>query len=154
MKCAIDGGKLNVFSKYVFASKDFKNIYRGRYIYKCSLCGLKQIDRTQLDETKLSDYYRSAYRNVAKIGRADTQAQIDKYRARANAIADLIPPEITVKKVFELGSGHGFNLSEIKNRFPECRLFTDEPDGTVMPGVAISKSERLCCITQPRLSFP
>lgn len=126
MQCVIDGGSLRTFAPYVFKSKVFRSIYRDRSVYKCTICGLRQVNVEQVDNDALTRYYEHDYRNVAKIGVASSRAQHLYYKARGTALAELInkPP----RRVFELGAGYGYNLLAIKSKFPNAKLFTDEID--------------------------
>ena len=128
MTCVIDRAEISPIRDYDFKTVDFKQIYHDKYVYKCRACGLEQVDVSKICSEKLIDYYKFAYRNVAKIATADSDGQRNYYRARGRALADLIKTAPT--RVFELGSGHGFNLMEIKNRYPDALLFTDELDET------------------------
>jgi SAM-dependent methyltransferase len=129
MQCVIDGGELRKVARYVFKSDVFRSIYTDRFIYKCAECGLRQANVACVDNDALTHYYQHDYRNVARIGRADIEANRIYFRARGKALAELIGA--APQRVFELGSGYGFNLEAVRARFPDARLFTDEVDQTV-----------------------
>lgn len=124
--CVLDGGELAPASQYVFKSQVFRSIYTGRNIFRCTRCGLRQIDVSRVNNAALTKYYQYDYRNVAKIGTATGETGKRYYQARGRALASLIVGQPS--SVFELGSGYGFNLTAVKERFPEVRLVTDEID--------------------------
>ena len=54
-----------------------------------------------------------------------------KYKIRGRAFAKIAQKHINpknVKNIFELGSGFGFNLIELKNIYKNASIFSDDPD--------------------------
>jgi SAM-dependent methyltransferase len=133
MTCVACNGKLEPAIRYRFESTEFKSIYCGVNIHRCTECGLRQANISRVDAGKLSAYYREGYR-VGGIGRNDTEAESRWYRARALALADLVSIHAAqVRSVFEIGAGYGHNLIAIGERYPHATLATDEPDAGILP---------------------
>jgi SAM-dependent methyltransferase len=131
-RCAVCSGDLTFHRRYTFKSDVFRDVYSDRNVYRCVQCGLVQVATSEVDEVGLKEYYKRAYRSVAKIGVAD-EARHNWYRARASALADLARQYVATapRRAFELGAGYGYNLAELAATFPGIALYTDELDSNI-----------------------
>jgi SAM-dependent methyltransferase len=132
--------------EYRYGKGAFRTMFPGLRMYRCTCCGLKQVDHDTICSDALGRFYSDAYRApTIKKNRADPLNV--KFVARANAFAALadryVEKPLEVVSVFELGAGLGYNLIGLKRIFPNASLFTDEPDSTVeLPkGVAFAGLE-------------
>lgn len=132
-KCITCGQALRYHRRYTFASPNFRKIYRGSKVFRCTGCGLSQADLSLVDDAALTQYYAADYRVSAQIGvLGETSAAI--YRRRGAALAALAarflpaPPQ----RVFEVGAGYGFNLRAFAAQDPAVWLGTDEISGVAL----------------------
>lgn len=132
MPCLSCGEQISPLRKYKFKSQAFKNVYKDRYIYRCRNCSLKQADISNVNESLLIDYYRSAYRQIAKIVKI-TDVSIPYYKNRAAALIKLLQQHhpSPINSAFEVGAGYGFNIKALKAAYPTARAATDEIDETI-----------------------
>lgn len=128
--CVSCAGSLAHDRPYRFKSAVFRRSFRGSDVMRCTTCDLRQVDVGLVDDAALTNYYRSDYRSVARIGGGDAMFI---YRPRAQGLAALARQVAgdTVERIFEVGAGHGINLAALGEAYPTARLFTDEIDETV-----------------------
>lgn len=139
-KCISCGGDIEIERKYAFKSKVFGEVYTDGMVYKCNSCSLSQVNADKIDLAKLTEYYRSAYRNIASLGDAPKSV----YQARARALLNIGKGLVKdPRRVFEVGAGYGFNLVAFAEAYPTADVFTDEIDETVELNRRIRKGE-LC----------
>lgn len=129
-QCVLCDGKLEFLREYIFRTKEFKNIYKDNGVYQCPACDLVQIDTSKVTDSNLTEYYRYAYRNVAKITSIETEASKLRYTGRGIALLRMAEAnvETEIRRVFEVGAGYGYNLKVAKDAHPDASIFTDEID--------------------------
>ncbi len=128
--CLLCGGDIVAVRPYTYRTRIFRRIYPSATVFRCARCGLTQAKESVIKDADLTDYYRSTYRNVAKITSNDTEESQNYYKARATALR-LLLDETTdgeLSRVFEVGAGYGYNLAAIRDAHPNVELFTDELD--------------------------
>lgn len=128
--CVACRSPLEYLRPYKFKSSVFRQAYSSDIITRCVSCGLQQADMHHVDDVKLGEYYRTQYRTVAKIGGGDAGFV---YRPRARALTALAREWLAAAptRIFEVGAGHGINLSALGEAFPDAALLTDEVDQSV-----------------------
>lgn len=139
--CVTCGGELKYHREYDFRSDAFRKVYEGKEVFRCTQCGLSQVDVGKIDENALQSYYEDDYRNVAQTG-ALTDITSVFYDKRARALSGIAKKEATtpVSRVFEVGAGYGYNLLAMQKIFPESELFTDEVSNSVPRADVINKA--------------
>lgn len=129
--CIQCGESLAALRPYIYQSNTFRKVYPSGKIFSCQSCGLVQADAATIDDEQLTDYYRFAYRQEAKITSNKNAASQRYYKARAIALRDLAARHLAnhpVRRIFEVGAGYGYNLSEMRALYPDAELLTDEID--------------------------
>lgn len=116
---------------YIYKSEIFKEYFPSLAIHKCNSCQLLQVNHSLLNNNFLTDYYIFHYRNTAEIAVAVDKKNTAFLQARGIAIAKLAKKytnTISVRRIFELGAGFGYNLKALGELFPDAVLMTDEID--------------------------
>jgi SAM-dependent methyltransferase len=101
---------------------------------------LAQANLAAIDDPSLTEYYRTAYREIVGIAHAKDAGQSPYLRARGAALASLLKRHAGVRpirQVFEVGAGYGVNLVAMGTAFPAAELLTDEIDETIERPVGI-----------------
>ncbi len=129
-QCLLCDGNLVFFREYIFKTEEFKEIYKDKSVYRCNNCGLVQIDISKVTDADLTEYYRYAYRNIAKITSIKSEASKLMYTARGIGLLRLVEAhkKMEIRRVFEVGAGYGYNLKVLKEAHPDAKIFTDEID--------------------------
>lgn len=133
-QCLLCDGKLEFLREYIFRTEEFKDIYRDNGVYRCPECDLVQMDSSKVTDADLTEYYRYAYRNIAKITSIESQASKLRYTARGIGLLRLAEAHVQsgIRQVFEVGAGYGYNLKVVKEAYPDATIFTDEIDEDFM----------------------
>ncbi len=121
-------GKASRVRRYYPITDYFREVLPDLYIYRCSACGLVQVNHQAVSLDKLvTIYYRDLYRTTVPLNPLRLH---NKYTVRAWVFRDLIRKYFIVSPaaIFEPGCGFGHSLVYFRRTFPGCRVFTNELD--------------------------
>ena len=120
-------GALSESHPYLYKSDYFRADFPNLIILKCDDCGLLQVDHDCLSTNRLTEYYANAYRQKAGIHTGKGGILYARGTSLA-ALAKRYSENREIGRIFELGSGYGYNLEALSDVFPAAELLFDELD--------------------------
>lgn len=123
-------GDIKEFGEYIYSTESsyFRKVLRDKILYLCSKCGLIQANHSIIIPEKLDNYYKNVYlRNKSEI--PSNSKSFWKWKGRGIVFCWIINDYVKNNEkplyIYELGSGDGLNLTELKIAFPNARIFSD-----------------------------
>lgn len=128
--CISCTGPIGEIGPYLFSGDAFKKVLRNDRLFKCGSCTLVQVSHKDIKLDALLPYYKNDYRSDQPTQLAKNDALRRIFEIRGEVFATIIAKwfEGSPKNIYELGTGYGYNLEQIRKKFPKLNVYSDEPD--------------------------
>ena len=132
-KCIVCSLDTITLCEYMYRNKEssFRQVYPDNKLYECTNCGMIQANHSNIITEKLDFYYKNIY-NTIKVKLSSRKKPFWKWKGRGIVFCWMINEYIKDSEapldIYELGSGYGLNLTEMKVAFPNARIYKDHHD--------------------------